>query len=81
MEHYLGIQTVSDKTVADCIEALIGVYLTVSLKYQAYNIYTILFIFIELLLIKCFDYILIYLCDVLNKYDSYTQLQQFQFSL
>ncbi|XP_029037837.2 endoribonuclease Dicer [Osmia bicornis bicornis] len=28
MEHYLGIQTVADKTVADCIEALIGVYLT-----------------------------------------------------
>ena len=27
MEHYLGIQTVSDKTVADCVEALIGVYL------------------------------------------------------
>ncbi|XP_076635506.1 endoribonuclease Dcr-2 [Colletes latitarsis] len=28
MEHYLGIQTVSDKTVADCVEALIGVYLS-----------------------------------------------------
>ncbi|XP_076668388.1 endoribonuclease Dcr-2 isoform X2 [Andrena cerasifolii] len=28
MEHYLGVQTVSDKTVADCVEALIGVYLT-----------------------------------------------------
>ncbi|XP_076391381.1 endoribonuclease Dcr-2 isoform X2 [Megachile rotundata] len=27
MEHYLGIQTVPDKTVADCVEALIGVYL------------------------------------------------------
>lgn len=27
MEHYLGIQTVSDKAVADCVEALIGVYL------------------------------------------------------
>ncbi|XP_053977112.1 endoribonuclease Dicer [Hylaeus volcanicus] len=27
MEHYLGIQSVSDKTVADCVEALIGVYL------------------------------------------------------
>ncbi|OAD61482.1 Endoribonuclease Dicer [Eufriesea mexicana] len=27
MEHYLGIQTVSDKTVADCVEALIGAYL------------------------------------------------------
>ncbi|CAK9806078.1 Endoribonuclease Dicer [Anthophora quadrimaculata] len=27
MEHYLGIQTVSDKSVADCVEALIGVYL------------------------------------------------------
>ena len=32
MEHYLGIQTVSDKTVADCVEALIGVYLRVSTK-------------------------------------------------
>lgn len=29
IEHYLGVQTVSDKTVADCVEALIGVYLTV----------------------------------------------------
>ncbi|KZC10938.1 Endoribonuclease Dicer [Dufourea novaeangliae] len=28
LEHFLGIQTVSDKTVADCVEALIGVYLT-----------------------------------------------------
>ncbi|XP_076178399.1 endoribonuclease Dcr-2 isoform X3 [Ptiloglossa arizonensis] len=28
IEHYLGVQTVSDKTVADCVEALIGVYLT-----------------------------------------------------
>ncbi|XP_078032947.1 endoribonuclease Dicer-L-like [Augochlora pura] len=27
MEHYLGMQTLSDKTVADCVEALIGVYL------------------------------------------------------
>ncbi|CAL7946238.1 unnamed protein product [Xylocopa violacea] len=27
MEHYLGMQTVSDKAVADCVEALIGVYL------------------------------------------------------
>ncbi|CAK9800088.1 Endoribonuclease Dicer [Anthophora plagiata] len=27
MEHYLGIQTVSDKSVADCVEALIGAYL------------------------------------------------------
>lgn len=32
MEHYLGIQTVSDKAVADCVEALIGVYLRVSIK-------------------------------------------------
>lgn len=37
MEHYLGIQTVSDKTVADCVEALIGVYLRVSTK-QSYCI-------------------------------------------
>ncbi|KAK9308230.1 hypothetical protein QLX08_001702 [Tetragonisca angustula] len=27
MEHYLGLQTVSDKAIADCVEALIGVYL------------------------------------------------------
>ncbi|XP_033323014.2 endoribonuclease Dcr-2 isoform X1 [Megalopta genalis] len=27
MEHYLGMQTLPDKTVADCVEALIGVYL------------------------------------------------------
>ncbi|XP_017890637.2 endoribonuclease Dicer isoform X2 [Ceratina calcarata] len=27
MEQYLGVQAMSDKTVADCIEALIGVYL------------------------------------------------------
>lgn len=32
MEHYLGIQTVSDKAVADCVEALIGVYLRVNKK-------------------------------------------------
>lgn len=34
MEHHLGMQTVPDKTVADCVEALIGVYLTVSTKKQ-----------------------------------------------
>ncbi|XP_076280664.1 endoribonuclease Dcr-2 isoform X2 [Lasioglossum baleicum] len=28
MENYLGMQTVSDKTIADSVEALIGVYLT-----------------------------------------------------
>ncbi|XP_076245317.1 endoribonuclease Dcr-2 [Calliopsis andreniformis] len=28
MEHHLGMQTVADKTVADSVEALIGVYLT-----------------------------------------------------
>ncbi|XP_046601014.1 endoribonuclease Dicer isoform X4 [Neodiprion lecontei] len=27
LEHFLCVQTVSDKTVADCVEALIGVYL------------------------------------------------------
>ncbi|KOC68324.1 Endoribonuclease dcr-1 [Habropoda laboriosa] len=27
MEHYLGIQTVSDKSISDCMEALIGAYL------------------------------------------------------
>lgn len=30
IEHYLGIQILSDKTVADSVEALIGVYLRVS---------------------------------------------------
>lgn len=29
-EHYLGVQTLSDKTVADTVEALIGVYLKAS---------------------------------------------------
>lgn len=43
MEHYLGLQTVSDKAIADCVEALIGVYLRVSLaihnaKNKSYNI-------------------------------------------
>lgn len=38
MEHYLGIQTVSDKAVADCVEALIGVYLRVSIKKDFFNI-------------------------------------------
>ncbi|KAG7187562.1 hypothetical protein KM043_018832 [Ampulex compressa] len=27
LEHFLGIQTIVDKTVADCVEALIGLYL------------------------------------------------------
>ncbi|XP_011494459.1 PREDICTED: endoribonuclease Dicer [Ceratosolen solmsi marchali] len=27
MEHFLGVQIVSDKTVADCVEAIIGTYL------------------------------------------------------
>lgn len=31
LEHFLCVQTVADKTVADCVEALIGVYLTVSI--------------------------------------------------
>lgn len=29
MEHFLGIQVVSDKSVSDCVEALIGTYLLV----------------------------------------------------
>jgi len=32
VEHYLGVQVLSDKTVADSVEALIGVYLKVSLS-------------------------------------------------
>ncbi len=32
VEHYLGVQILSDKTVADSVEALIGVYLKVSLS-------------------------------------------------
>lgn len=32
VEHYLGVQILSDKTVADSVEALIGVYLRVSLQ-------------------------------------------------
>ena len=53
MEHYLGLQTVSDKAIADCVEALIGVYLRVSLKtnlatYNAIAFFIInIFIFIE----------------------------------
>ena len=30
MEPFLGIQVVSDKSVSDCVEALIGTYLLVS---------------------------------------------------
>lgn len=30
MEHFLDMQSVSDKSVSDCVEALIGVYLSVS---------------------------------------------------
>ena len=29
IEHYLCVQTVSDKSIADCVEALIGAYLKV----------------------------------------------------
>lgn len=36
MEHYLGVQILSDKTVADSVEALIGVYLRVSSQLQYY---------------------------------------------
>jgi len=32
IEHYLGIQILSDKTVADSVEALIGVYLRVNTR-------------------------------------------------
>lgn len=32
VEHYLGVQILSDKTVADSVEALIGVYLRVNLQ-------------------------------------------------
>lgn len=32
VEHYLSIQILADKTVADSVEALIGVYLRVSLQ-------------------------------------------------
>lgn len=38
VEHYLGIQILSDKTVADSVEALIGVYLRVSLQLQHYHL-------------------------------------------
>lgn len=31
-EHYLGVQILSDKTIADSVEALIGVYLRVNLR-------------------------------------------------
>lgn len=37
MEQYLGVQTVSDKTVADCVEALLGVYLNVSIEQIFYD--------------------------------------------
>ena len=32
MEHFLGIQIVSDKSVSDCVEAIIGTYLVVSIS-------------------------------------------------
>lgn len=38
VEHYLGVQILSDKTVADSVEALIGVYLRVSLQLQRYRL-------------------------------------------
>lgn len=54
MEHYLGIQTVSDKAVADCVEALIGVYLRVSIKKDFFNI--IIFFNINNFLLKEYGY-------------------------
>lgn len=54
MEHYLGIQTVSDKAVADCVEALIGVYLRVSIKKYFFNI--IIFFNINNFLLKEYGY-------------------------
>jgi len=37
MENFLSVQTVSDKTIADGVEALIGAYLKVGLSLCVYN--------------------------------------------
>jgi len=37
MENFLSVQTVADKTIADCVEALIGAYLKVRLNLCVYN--------------------------------------------